>query len=226
MLSNFDMRLIIILLLLLPGFITVASTVTRFDRLSLEHGLSQASVYSIVQDHQGFLWFGTEDGLNRYDGYQFKVFRHNPDDPHSISNNFINTLMIDSVGTLWIGTDVGLNRYYPDTDGFISFRHDSASPNSLSNNTVTAIVENSPGEYWIGTDDGGLNHFNQSTGQFKRYQHNTTILIVSAVTLSVHCTKTAKAHSGLAPGIAALTVLTHNNKPSAGINITRQTPVA
>ena len=111
MLPNFAMRLIITLLLLLPGFITQASTapITSFDRLSLKHGLSQASVYSIVQDNQGFLWFATVDGLNRYDGYQFKVFRHNPDDPHSISHNDINALTIDATDTLWIGTADGLN---------------------------------------------------------------------------------------------------------------------
>jgi ligand-binding sensor domain-containing protein len=59
---------------------------------------------SIVQDRKGFLWFATQDGLNRYDGYSFKVFRHNPDDRHSISDNSINTLTIDSAGVLWIGT--------------------------------------------------------------------------------------------------------------------------
>ncbi|MFT4929437.1 MAG: hypothetical protein ACI8WB_005570, partial [Phenylobacterium sp.] len=102
---------LLMLLMLLMTFVTQGA-VTRFDRLSVEHGLSQSSVLSIVQDRKGFLWFATQDGLNRYDGYSFKVFRHNPDDAHSISGNSINTLTIDSAGVLWIGTlGGGLNRY-------------------------------------------------------------------------------------------------------------------
>ena len=64
----------------------------RFDRLSLEEGLSQSTVYAIVQDRRGFMWFGTEDGLNRYDGYHFKVYRHEPENPQSLSNNTVYTL--------------------------------------------------------------------------------------------------------------------------------------
>ncbi|MCJ8268522.1 MAG: hypothetical protein MJK04_03880, partial [Psychrosphaera sp.] len=124
------------------------SCVVRFDRLSLEHGLSQASVHSIVQDHKGFLWFATQDGLNRYDGYGFKVFRHNPDDPYSISNNHINTLYVDVRGILWIGTNGGgLNRFDANTARFIHYNHIDTGPNSLSDNKVLAIVESSAGDY-------------------------------------------------------------------------------
>ncbi|MFT4928443.1 MAG: signal transduction histidine kinase/ligand-binding sensor domain-containing protein [Phenylobacterium sp.] len=168
------MRLIITLLLLFAvfiSFVTQAAPVTRFDRVSIELGLSQVTVLSIVQDYKGFLWFGTQDGLNRYDGYNFKVFRHNPDDPHSISDNDILNLTVDSAGSLWIGTDNGLNRYDANTERFSQFKHNSAAPNSLSHNSVWAIVEQSAGVYWIGTNGGGLNRFNSATGLFKHYQH-------------------------------------------------------
>ncbi|MBD3868135.1 MAG: hypothetical protein IFK94_08415 [Acidobacteria bacterium] len=79
----------------------------RFNRLTLEDGLSQSSVNCIVQDNQGFLWFGTQDGLNRYDGYEFKTFHHDDRDPGSISNNFVWALHVDRNGLLWIGTEGG-----------------------------------------------------------------------------------------------------------------------
>ncbi|MFT4924446.1 MAG: signal transduction histidine kinase/ligand-binding sensor domain-containing protein [Phenylobacterium sp.] len=173
------MRLIITLILallwLLSSFITVASSAfsTRFDRLSLEHGLSQTTVYSIIQDHKGFLWFATADGLNRYDGYTFKVFRHDPADSSSLSYNDIATLTIDSAGVLWIGTNGGgLNRYDPDTESFSRFSANTSAPDNLNHNRVKRIVEDSPGQYWIATYGGGLDHFNPSTGKFIHYHHD------------------------------------------------------
>src|SRR3990172_3384294 len=79
----------------------------RFERISVEAGLSQSTVNTIIQDKEGFIWFGTEDGLNRYDGYNFLVYKHNPENRTSISNNFIWSLCEDSDGNIWIGTDGG-----------------------------------------------------------------------------------------------------------------------
>jgi ligand-binding sensor domain-containing protein len=84
----------------------------RFKHLRIEDGLSQSSVHAIAQDRIGFLWFGTEDGLNRYDGYTFTVYRHDPLDSFSISDNYITRLLTGRNGDLWIGTfNGGLNRY-------------------------------------------------------------------------------------------------------------------
>ncbi len=146
---------------------------TRFEHLSPELGLSRATVYSILQDRQGFLWFASQDGLYRYDGYNFKVFRHNPQDPHSISGNLVQTLVEDSKGRIWIGTrHSGLNRFDAKLERFVRYNHDDTDPNSLSNDGAWAIVEDSQNRLWIGTRGGGLNLFNETTGKFKHFRHD------------------------------------------------------
>ena len=88
----------------------------RFNHLTSEDGLSTDRVGTILQDNQGFMWFGTFDGLNRYDGYEFKVYRHNSQDPDSLNANLITALLQDRDGYLWVGTSGGgLNRYNPNT---------------------------------------------------------------------------------------------------------------
>ncbi|NQZ07701.1 MAG: response regulator, partial [Algicola sp.] len=163
------MRLFTGLISLLYSMVLLgAEPATRFDRLTIEDGLSQSSVYDIHQDNDGFMWFGTRDGLNRYDGYQFKVFRHNPLKFGTISSNLIEVIYQDSKGTLWIGTHGGLNRYDAQTQTFTHFKHSGSQPNSLSNDTVFSIVEDNDGTLWVGTA-AGLNRFNANTGTFKRF---------------------------------------------------------
>ena len=90
----------------------------KFEHLSVEHGLSHSGVLCILQDSKGFLWFGTADGLNRYDGYTFRVYKHDPEDPHSWSKNLVESIYEDRSGELWIGTADGLNRFKHDTEQF------------------------------------------------------------------------------------------------------------
>ena len=128
-----------------------------FEHITQEHGLSQGYVNCILQDRQGFMWFGTGDGLNRYDGYDFVVYRHNPFDMHSISNNSIHTIYQDRSGLLWIGTERGgLNCYNPLTGRFTAYQHDPENDQSLSNNMVFGICEDpiDPGVLWVGTNWG------------------------------------------------------------------------
>jgi ligand-binding sensor domain-containing protein/serine phosphatase RsbU (regulator of sigma subunit) len=145
----------------------------RFGRLSLEQGLSHGTVFSIVQDQTGFMWFGTPSGLNKYDGYNITVYQHNPDDSNSLSNDNAGNLFIDSSGIIWIGTwGGGLNRLDPRTDNFTRYLPDPLNPHSISSDRVQTIFEDSSGIIWVGTSGGGLNRLDQQTGQFKWYQNN------------------------------------------------------
>jgi signal transduction histidine kinase/streptogramin lyase len=143
----------------------------RFENLSIEDGLSQSIVRAIIQDTRGYMWFGTEDGLNKYDGYAFTIFKHNPENPASISDSTIHTIYQDTYGDLWFGTASGLDRLIQDQGIFQHFLNDPADPTSLSGPGIPAIVEDRQGSLWIGTSDHGLNRFNRKTSAFTRYTH-------------------------------------------------------
>ncbi len=143
----------------------------KFERISLESGLSQSIVACILQDSRGFLWFGTEDGLNFYDGYDFRIFRHLPDDPSSISHNDVQSLYQSRDGYIWIGTfHGGLNRFDPRTDTITRYLHDPQSENSLGNNVVRAIQEDRYGQIWLGTENG-LDRYDPSKQTFVHYRY-------------------------------------------------------
>jgi ligand-binding sensor domain-containing protein len=173
--------LVLLLLFLLPGLRLEAQsppdapppTPLRFERLSLEDGLSQNAVLAMRQDRRGWMWVGTQDGLNRYDGYTFTVFRYEPENPNSLSHNSILSILEDSAGMLWIGTwGGGLNRYDPRSGQFTRYRHNPADPASLGSDVVAAIHEDRRGNLWLGTMGGGLDRLNRETGQFEHFQHN------------------------------------------------------
>jgi len=146
----------------------------RFESISLEDGLSQSTVFCMLQDHQGFMWFGTEDGLNKYDGYNFTVYNHDSEDPNSLGSDWIQAILEDDSGILWIGTNNGgLNRYDKSLDQFIRYWHDSDDPSSLSDDSVTAIYQDREGVLWIGTGGGGLDKFDKENESFIHYQHNS-----------------------------------------------------
>ncbi len=127
----------------------------RFDHFSNLDGLSQVSVWSILQDHHGILWFATSDGLNRFDGYDFKVFYSNPGDPSSLSHRLIRCLLQTDDGNLWIGTGGGgLNLFDGQRGTFTHSRNQPGNPRSLSNDTVTALLSDHRGVLWIGTHEG------------------------------------------------------------------------
>jgi ligand-binding sensor domain-containing protein/signal transduction histidine kinase len=143
----------------------------EFEHISLEEGLAQSSVYCILQDRRGFLWFATEEGLHKYDGYDFTVYRHNPDDPHSLSQNFVWTMLEDRQGRLWIGTNGGgLDRFDRDTGQFIHYPS-GPGPNSLSGNFVRAIYEDREGMLWIATNGSGLSRFDPVKEEFTQYHY-------------------------------------------------------
>ncbi len=126
-----------------------------FEKLSLEHGLSQTTVSAIIQDRDGFMWFGSRNGLNQYDGYQFKVFKNIAFDSSSLSDNWIMSLCIDRNGHLWIGTlNRGLNRYDPLSGVFHHYDTKGMPSLTLPNNRVQALTVDLKGHVWIGTVKG------------------------------------------------------------------------
>jgi two-component system sensor histidine kinase ChiS len=153
------------------GTLTAQTETLRFEKISIEQGLSQSSVTSICQDRKGFLWFGTYEGLNRYDGYEFRIFRHNPEDPSSLIQNVIKDVMEDRSGTLWIATDGGLDRYDRQAECFIHYIHDPRDSTSLSHNRVRNIFEDRAGTLWIATDNG-LCRYDANSDRFVRYRHD------------------------------------------------------
>lgn len=145
----------------------------RFEHLTRASGLSQSTVYTITQDKLGFIWFGTSDGLNRYDGYTIKKYFFDLKNPNSLSNNRIYNLMVDHNGNLWIATlGGGLNKYRVETDDFISYRYNKNDPNSISQDIVMSLLEDKNGSIWVGTADGGLNQFDKDRKTFKRFYHD------------------------------------------------------
>ncbi|MBL7958736.1 response regulator [bacterium] len=139
-----------------------------FERITIEQGLSQSSINCIIQDSRGFMWFGTQDGLNRYDGYDFIVYKRSSLDTFTISSNWITSLFEDVSGTIWIGTQGGgLNRFDRFTEKFVSYMHDANDPASLISNDVRSVYEDKAGTFWIGTGMGVCT-FDRRTGKFQR----------------------------------------------------------
>jgi ligand-binding sensor domain-containing protein/signal transduction histidine kinase len=155
----------------------------KFAHLTTNDGLSQSSVTEMLQDRRGFMWFATRDGLNRYDGNAFIVYKHNPNDPGSLSANFVLDLMEDDQGYLWIATDFGgVNKFDPATERFVRYRHDPNNPNSISGDSVETIARDSRGHLWFGTVDSGLDKFDPRTGAFTHYLNDSDSQFVGRIT--------------------------------------------
>lgn len=159
----------ICLLMVFSPIVFSQERLIKFENIGSRQGLPQASIHCIWQDSKGFIWIGTELGVNRYDGYDFIVYNPDVKNPQSLSNNWVYSVYEDHLGNLWIGTDDGLNRFNREKEVFIRYFHDPEESNSLSNNKVYTIYEDRSGVLWIGTDNG-LNKFERKDETFKRYQ--------------------------------------------------------
>lgn len=144
----------------------------RFEHLTTMDGLSDNYVAGVLQDRQGFIWFATSFGLNKYDGTAFTVYTHDPDDPHSISDNLGWHINEDHAGILWAGNwGGGLSRFDPAQGIFVNYRHAPDAPDSLSSDFVWSTYEDKNKNLWVATG-GGLNLFHPETGTFTRYLHD------------------------------------------------------
>jgi ligand-binding sensor domain-containing protein/signal transduction histidine kinase len=145
----------------------------RFENISTEQGLSQSTVHAILQDQQGFLWFGTEGGLNKYDGYQFTVFKHDPDNPKSLSNNLVQSMYEDRDGELWVGTSVGLDRFDPKNNIFLHYPQDLTGSPDLNGLSISGILQDQSGILWVCTDEAGLAAIDLTTNRLTIYKHSS-----------------------------------------------------
>jgi GAF domain-containing protein/ligand-binding sensor domain-containing protein len=144
-----------------------------FRRLTLDDGLSQSSINCIAQDAQGFMWFGTQDGLNRYDGYEFEVYRHEPGDNHSLSNNFVVGCETDQRDVLWIVTRDGtLHRYEPEAGHFVRYTLALEDPFRQQGSEYTSLHGDAQGQLWIGTYGDGLVRYNPEQDDFTYFRHD------------------------------------------------------
>jgi ligand-binding sensor domain-containing protein/two-component sensor histidine kinase len=169
-------------LFVLVGQVAAQQSDVKFDCLTLDQGLSQTTVLAIAQDQTGYLWFGTVDGLNKFDGYNFTIYENNPLDPNSISDDWILSLLVDREDVLWVGTLRGvLNRFDPGADSFEHFRPEPGAIRAeadrqmlselpaifsfLQPGSIKTIFEDRQGTLWLGTSGAGLFTFDRSTQQ-------------------------------------------------------------
>ncbi|MGP8216497.1 MAG: two-component regulator propeller domain-containing protein [Bacteroidia bacterium] len=139
----------------------------RYHTMTSEQGLSQGVVNCILQDHNGFMWFGTQDGLNRYDGSNITVLKKDPLDSNSLASNTINCLLEDNHGILWIGTDGGLSALNLYTGKFADYYHvNSFHP---GNSNIHSLFEDNEGNIWLGTEHNTLCRFDRKTEKFTPY---------------------------------------------------------
>jgi ligand-binding sensor domain-containing protein len=135
---------------------------------SITQGLSQGVVNSIIEDQEHIIWFATEDGLNRFDGYSFKIFKYDQGSKNGLPDNFVQSLYKDSQDTLWISTRKGLLKFDPDVESFELYKHQFKNK-PASTNDVSFITEGSTGNLWIAWYGSGLASFNKTTRKFTPY---------------------------------------------------------
>ncbi|KZN56170.1 hypothetical protein N474_12885 [Pseudoalteromonas luteoviolacea CPMOR-2] len=165
-----------LLLVVVSSFVLVASKLCwaqiKVESISAYNGLANPQIYAVSKDPQGFMWFGSADGVKRYDGYEFISFNHDPNDPNSLSANSVGALLFDKQGRLWAGTwGGGLNLFVREQQHFVHFKHDPNELTSLGANKVQSLFESRDGTLWVGTSGGGLNRMREDGQSFERFVH-------------------------------------------------------
>ena len=143
----------------------------RFEQLGVEHGLAQESVLAIAQDKQGFMWFGSQAGLSRFDGYRVTTYKSVVSDPRSLGDNWVRVLHLDGAGRLWVGTDGGLDLFDPRSQTFTHFLPRESAKRGNGNRHIRAIVDDGLGGLWLASGDG-LHHFDPASARFTSWHHD------------------------------------------------------
>ena len=164
----------ILLSILLTSSFLLAQKTINFEHLTVDDGLSSNTVLCLLEDSRGFLWIGTYDGLNKYDGYKFTAYKNSPRDSLSISDNMIGALCEDKNGNIWAGCSWGggLNKFNRETEKFTRYLHDLDNSSSISSDRIRSINSDSSGNLWIGTEDAGLEYFELDKEIFHHFRHN------------------------------------------------------
>ena len=176
LIKTFILRTIsVVLFIAFPILLTASNGYQQiFYSLTNEDGLSQGSILCICQDNMGYMWIGTNDGLNRYDSYNVKIFRNIPDDTTSLSSNRISSLYADDNGCIWIGTSGGgLNKYDPVENKFTRYYFQTSSK-ELYGSIINSIAKDAYGNIWIGTNNDGLIKFDLETEEYIQFFHDPT----------------------------------------------------
>lgn len=179
----------------MQGKSNTKNNIYKFDHISLEHGLPHNYVTDIFQDSHGYMWFATEGGLAKYNGYDLKIYSHDPNDTKSLSSNYITFIYEDTSQDLWIGTSSGINKFDKNSETFQHFLPEfkDSNNNNVNDYTITSMVEADSNLFWIGTTENGIAKFDPNTGIFKqnnyfsnydyeyyRYSYVSSILIDSS----------------------------------------------
>ena len=162
---------LVIVIFISSLYLRAQSHTIKFNNLTIKEGLSQSTVNCVIQDKLGFIWAGTQDGLNKFDGYNLEVFKHRLDDSTSLSNSFITSLYEDISGILWVGTQ----------DGGINYKHNKQFKRlylneNLNMSTINVIKGDSLGNIWFGTNKYGLVKYNPQTKEIKEYNPSNGFL--------------------------------------------------
>jgi len=182
------MRIYTLILILLFIINIFGNAQYKFEYLTTDNDLSTNRVNCFYRDSKGYLWIGTESGLNKYDGYQIKVYQNIEKQPRTISNSNIECIYEDLEKNLWCGTYDGLNLYNPATESFKIFRNDSADNFSINNNHINGIIEDNKGTLWVLAGGNCLNKWvpksqNFIRFQFQNYQGNVYIPSIKMIAI-------------------------------------------
>ena len=154
----------------IPNPLTARTISPRFQTIGMEDGLSQAGINDMLQDRRGFMWFGTQDGLNRWDGYEMKVYKHQPFDTTTLASAWVNGLAEDEEGHIWVAANGGLSRLDPVTDEVEIWTFDPNDPEGLPSDRLGDILVESRNRIWIGTWRDGLIRFDRNPDRFTTFK--------------------------------------------------------